>query len=132
MAGAVLFGFLALSALTLATFAWHPLQRLETKPGQAAGKPEPRGERKRRASEPAKGEPEAAVVAAAPDEPAARIAEREGRRHGGKEKKPKRGGRRRHGEALDEESELPPIELADPRPGDHDAGEAQLDELGER
>src|SRR4051812_23121356 len=29
IAGAVLFGFLVLSALTLATFAWHPLQRLE-------------------------------------------------------------------------------------------------------
>src|SRR5215210_4253766 len=27
--GAVLLGFLALSALTLATFAWHPLQRWE-------------------------------------------------------------------------------------------------------
>ena len=27
MLGAVLLGFLALSALTLATFAWHPLQR---------------------------------------------------------------------------------------------------------
>jgi S-DNA-T family DNA segregation ATPase FtsK/SpoIIIE len=32
-AGAVLAGFLALSALTLATFAWHPLQRLERKAG---------------------------------------------------------------------------------------------------
>ena len=31
-AGAVLAGFLALSALTLATFAWHPLQRLERQP----------------------------------------------------------------------------------------------------
>ncbi len=29
VAGAVLLGFLALSALTLATFAWHPLQRFE-------------------------------------------------------------------------------------------------------
>jgi hypothetical protein len=35
VAGAVLFGFLALSALTLATFAWHPLQRLEK--GTAGG-----------------------------------------------------------------------------------------------
>ena len=35
VAGAVLLGFLALSALTLATFAWHPLQRLER--GAAAG-----------------------------------------------------------------------------------------------
>jgi hypothetical protein len=36
VAGAVLLGFLALSALTLATFAWHPLQRLEK--GGEAGK----------------------------------------------------------------------------------------------
>jgi hypothetical protein len=34
MLGAVLLGFLALSALTLATFAWHPLQRLERGAGQ--------------------------------------------------------------------------------------------------
>ena len=36
-AGAVLVGFLALSALTLATFAWHPLQRLE-RPSRTAGR----------------------------------------------------------------------------------------------
>ena len=36
VAGAVLLGFLALSALTLLTFAWHPLQRLEAgrEPGE--------------------------------------------------------------------------------------------------
>jgi DNA segregation ATPase FtsK/SpoIIIE, S-DNA-T family len=34
-AGAMLVGFLALSALTLATFAWHPLQRLERHPVSA-------------------------------------------------------------------------------------------------
>ena len=34
--GAVLLGFLALSALTLATFAWHPLQRLERGGGSGA------------------------------------------------------------------------------------------------
>ena len=36
VAGAVLLGFLALSALTLATFAWHPLQRLERHPDEPA------------------------------------------------------------------------------------------------
>jgi DNA segregation ATPase FtsK/SpoIIIE, S-DNA-T family len=41
-AGAVLAGFLALSALTLATFAWHPLQRLERQPDEPA--PAARGE----------------------------------------------------------------------------------------
>jgi DNA segregation ATPase FtsK/SpoIIIE, S-DNA-T family len=38
VAGAVLAGFLALCALTLATFAWHPLQRLERQPGEPADK----------------------------------------------------------------------------------------------
>ena len=43
VAGAVLLGFLALSALTLATFAWHPLQRLEKAvgDGEGAGGPGP-------------------------------------------------------------------------------------------
>jgi S-DNA-T family DNA segregation ATPase FtsK/SpoIIIE len=36
-AGAMLAGFLALSALTLATFAWHPLQRLERQPAAPRG-----------------------------------------------------------------------------------------------
>src|SRR6478736_4883616 len=36
VAGALLAGFLALSALTLATFAWHPLQRLERQPDEPA------------------------------------------------------------------------------------------------
>jgi S-DNA-T family DNA segregation ATPase FtsK/SpoIIIE len=52
VAGAVLLGFLALSALTLVTFAWHPLQRLEA--GRAGG---PAG---RRAGGRAGGEPDAA------------------------------------------------------------------------
>jgi len=42
VAGAVLLGFLALSALTLLTFAWHPLQRLEA--GARSDKQPGRGE----------------------------------------------------------------------------------------
>jgi S-DNA-T family DNA segregation ATPase FtsK/SpoIIIE len=42
VAGAVLLGFLALSALTLLTFAWHPLQRLEA--GARSDKQAVRGE----------------------------------------------------------------------------------------
>src|SRR3954451_21910439 len=58
-AGAVLVGFLALSALTLATFAWHPLQRLERHAPEGS-KPAPTGpavkpEAKRRGA--AKAEP---------------------------------------------------------------------------
>jgi S-DNA-T family DNA segregation ATPase FtsK/SpoIIIE len=41
VAGAVLAGFLALCALTLATFAWHPLQRLERQPDEPAGAARP-------------------------------------------------------------------------------------------
>ena len=59
-AGAVLVGFLALSALTLVTFAWHPLQRLERQPqvpdpgaGKGeAGKAEPRRKAAKDAAEP--------------------------------------------------------------------------------
>lgn len=40
--GAVLLGFLALSTLTLATFAWHPLQRLERADGRTGGRAERR------------------------------------------------------------------------------------------
>jgi S-DNA-T family DNA segregation ATPase FtsK/SpoIIIE len=39
VAGAVLAGFLGLCALTLATFAWHPLQRLERQPEAPAPGP---------------------------------------------------------------------------------------------
>ena len=41
VAGAVLAGFLALCALTLATFAWHPLHRLERQPGEPEGTAKP-------------------------------------------------------------------------------------------
>src|SRR5688500_13116336 len=49
VAGAVLLGFLALSALTLATFAWHPLQRFER--GQAPAQPPSERDLKRSRSE---------------------------------------------------------------------------------
>jgi hypothetical protein len=46
-AGGLLLGFLALSGLTLATFAWHPLQRLEAG-GAAGGDPAGRARHPRR------------------------------------------------------------------------------------
>jgi S-DNA-T family DNA segregation ATPase FtsK/SpoIIIE len=56
--GAVLVGFLALSALTLATFAWHPLQRLERHPEAlarpASARAEGKGDQKRRGGAAAK------------------------------------------------------------------------------
>jgi S-DNA-T family DNA segregation ATPase FtsK/SpoIIIE len=140
LAGAVLVGFLALSALTLATFAWHPLQRLE-RSGQAgkrgggeagllgAGEREAEPSRKRRSRAKrddldATEEPETAEPwtrpAPAPAEPAAR-----------KERKAKLAGRSASTEVIDEESDLPPIELLTaPSDQDIDAGEAQLDRLG--
>src|SRR4051794_26540047 len=134
VAGAVLLGFLALSALTLATFAWHPLQRLER--GAEAGK---RGSgeadlaeersakadrRKRKAIEPAPAE--------TPQEPAPilsflRPADTRPR----KEKKAKKSSAGDAVAAVDEESDLPPVDLVTaPSDQDVDAGEAQLDRLG--
>ena len=56
VAGAVLAGFLALCALTLATFAWHPLQRLERQPDEpalpAGGKLDAKAEGKGEKTEP--------------------------------------------------------------------------------
>src|SRR5688500_12819080 len=69
VAGAVLLGFLALSALTLATFAWHPLQRFEAGQAGSAGGVQKaqsptssdgsaeQGERRRKRKEPEEPEP---------------------------------------------------------------------------
>ena len=134
VAGAVLLGFLALSALTLATFAWHPLQRLERAEAPAddalpenAPAEEPRRRKK------AAPEPTAADVAAPEPEPeeaplalVARVM------------KPKRerSKSRKADDAqlavLEEESELPPIDrLTAPSAVDVDAGQTQLDRLGQ-
>src|SRR5215216_5494485 len=133
VAGAVLLGFLALSALTLATFAWHPLQRLERggEAGQrgsgAANTPDEHSvrseRRKRKAVEPEPAEP--------PAEPASVLSFlRPSDSRQRKEKKAKKNS----ADALavvDEESDLPPVDLLTP-PSDQDvdAGEAQLDRLG--
>jgi S-DNA-T family DNA segregation ATPase FtsK/SpoIIIE len=140
IAGAVLLGFLALSALTLVTFAWHPLQRLEK--GGAAGQggsgaleepsPADGGKAERRKPgdpdtlgdaeppEPAAFRP-SAVPPFPPSEPRSR-----------KEKKPKRTLASSDSIGVDEEADLPPIDLLTPPSNlDLDAGEAQLDRLGQ-
>ncbi len=134
VAGAVLLGFLALSALTLATFAWHPLQRLERggAEGQrgsgAAGTPDERNvrseRRKRKAVEP---EPTESPAEPAPMLSFLRPSDSRPR----KEKKAKRSSAGDAGSLVDEESDLPPVDLLTP-PSDQDidAGEAQLDRLG--
>ena len=126
--GAVLFGFLALSALTLATFAWHPLQRLE-KSG-AGGPPNDRSpgkaeKRKRAAAEVAESE---APLEPSPLPSFLRASEPRPR----KEKKAKRNDAGAGTAVLDEESDLPPVGLLTaPSNQDFDAGEAQLDRLGQ-
>jgi S-DNA-T family DNA segregation ATPase FtsK/SpoIIIE len=138
VAGAVLLGFLALSALTLATFAWHPLQRLEkgeVEAGQrgsgevggradgqtgkrAVGQTEPEDERKPDKERASFSLPSRRSSAA--DDQAAKPR---------KERKAKKSG---VVEDADQESDLPPIELLTPPPmQDIDAGEAQLDRLGQ-
>jgi DNA segregation ATPase FtsK/SpoIIIE, S-DNA-T family len=133
VAGAVLLGFLALSALTLATFAWHPLQRLEKSVDNPVSE-EPNegrtGRRKRAARITTdSAEPFELVTfppASAPSFPPS--SEPRPR----KEKKPKRNGSGAGTAVMDEESDLPPIDLlVPPARGDIDAGEAQLDRLGE-
>ena len=121
-AGAVLAGFLALSALTLATFAWHPLQRLERSPPPGADL-EPAAPAKRGPLAP----PVLAGAAQVEEEPA-EAAIRKPRSE--RERKPRRPESAAH-PALDEEADLPPIELLTAPPSeDVDAGEAQLDRLG--
>jgi DNA segregation ATPase FtsK/SpoIIIE, S-DNA-T family len=137
--GAVLLGFLALSALTLATFAWHPLQRLErggagqrgsgAEGGGAAIPERRRTPRKTGGSEP---DPDVKPVddlfsPAGSHAPLRPLNDSKTR----KEKKkpaPKSGATA----LIDEESDLPPIDLLTaPSQQDVDAGEAQLDRLGE-
>jgi S-DNA-T family DNA segregation ATPase FtsK/SpoIIIE len=134
LGGGLLIWFLALSALTLITFAWHPLQRLERAPaGAVIAAAEPTDDeapRKRRRPPPEMLPGEADDEAAVPALGAAPAASAAPKRE--KEKKPKKPERAAASAAVEEESELPPITLlSPPPPQDVDAGEAQLDRLGQ-
>ncbi|HEV2085430.1 MAG TPA: DNA translocase FtsK, partial [Gemmatimonadales bacterium] len=137
--GAVLLGFLALSALTLATFAWHPLQRLEKADGRTGGRADGeagKGREDERSSE------NAGSWSSSPSDPvrpSARSAVRPS-----PEPRPRKEKTARRGEAVDstavlgEESDLPPIGLltaASNQEGDNaderKAAEAELDRLGQ-
>ena len=138
--GAVLLGFLALSALTLATFAWHPLQRLERggatgQRGSGADGGSTATSAPRRAPRKAGGT-ETDLDATPVDDffsPAGPHAQL-GPLNYSKTRKEKKKPAPKSGATavIDEESDLPPIDLLTaPSQQDVDAGEAQLDRLGE-
>jgi DNA segregation ATPase FtsK/SpoIIIE, S-DNA-T family len=142
VAGAVLLGFLALSALTLATFAWHPLQRLESagqtaerrsgneaerrNGGTAEGVGE-RAERRRKVRDDVSaGEAGGLLGSLPPFRRSAVPPESPAPKPRKKDKKPE------HTSVANEESNTPPIDLLTPPASeDIDAGEAQLDRLGQ-
>ncbi|HZA98859.1 MAG TPA: DNA translocase FtsK, partial [Gemmatimonadales bacterium] len=133
LAGAVLLGFLALSALTLATFAWHPLQRLER--SGAGGATDERGAARRPGSRKrAQAELEADalpidVPLVVTTSPTVRDPSPDARPR--REKKIRRPDVPGKTPAIEDEPDLPPIELLTaPTDQDIDAGEAQLDRLG--
>jgi len=133
VAGALLFGFLALSALTLATFAWHPLQRLERRADSGGDAPDRlKGERKaRRVIEPVPPEAPAASAPAAKEDPAARpiAVKDEGKTSRGKSaRKPDP---RPAGDGAKEQVWDLGL-LAPPPTRSVDAGEGELDELQQR
>jgi S-DNA-T family DNA segregation ATPase FtsK/SpoIIIE len=139
LAGGVLVGFLALSALTLVTIAWHPLQRLEGGGEAPVVDPEAearaiaaegRARRKRPGPEP---EPEPPAEEAAVAPPAAGALARAAAM-AGRLKRPRKEAEPEDAPAVapPQEDQLPPIELlALPPAQDLDGGEAQLDRLGQ-
>ena len=139
VAGAVLLGFLALSALTLATFAWHPLQRLERQSDQPAGSAAALAEPGKPASRRRNGAKERAEAPA--EEPApepreeARVPARGEAKPDGKaaRSKPARKSEPRRAPGQRDLGPVWDVELLEaPRARSVDAGEGELDALQER
>ncbi|HEY7638030.1 MAG TPA: DNA translocase FtsK [Gemmatimonadales bacterium] len=136
-AGAVLVGFLALSALTLGTFAWHPLQRLE-KGGKGGkdGKGGKGGKDGKVATEPIVSEANghegvlATLPSLPPFPPFPPSEPGKGRKE--RDKRPRKPAAPAAA-PTEEESELPPIDLLTTpgEPSDRNAGQAELDRLGQ-
>jgi DNA segregation ATPase FtsK/SpoIIIE, S-DNA-T family len=129
-AGGLLLGFLALSGLTLATFAWHPLQRLEAG-GAAGGDDHPGGGPRREGAAPEAprrdAEREEATRSAAP--PGRRSADAPPRSG----KSAKRQEKTRPSAAGEELGRVWEVELLEPPPSRAiDAGEAELSALQTR
>jgi S-DNA-T family DNA segregation ATPase FtsK/SpoIIIE len=129
--GAMLLGFLALSALTLATFAWHPLQRWERGGAAVDKRIGGRGDgRTPSLTDVEKGSAHSDnPFTASSALPAVRPSTEPKPR---KEKMAKAATKAAGTAVADEESDLPPIDLLTPPSAqDVDAGEAQLDKLGQ-
>jgi S-DNA-T family DNA segregation ATPase FtsK/SpoIIIE len=132
VAGAVLAGFLALSALTLATFAWHPLQPLERQPEAAAASPAVplKTEGRRKAAKPDVVEP-LEPAAKAREEPARPAPKGEAK--GAPKAKPARKAEPRRAPGEQPLGPVWEVELLEaPRTKAVDAGERELDDLQER
>jgi S-DNA-T family DNA segregation ATPase FtsK/SpoIIIE len=128
--GAVLLGFLALSALTLATFAWHPLQRLERSGTSALWAGEQRG---RAGETPERSPGKAEKPKRVAEEPAESALILPAIVRVRKEKEKTRKKQEPNALAtMDEESEFPPIDklAIQNETQDQDAGQAELDRLG--
>ncbi len=136
-AGAVLVGFLALSALTLATFAWHPLQRLErhspaeVKAAESALKAEPR--RRSAAKIEAPEQPVEEPVLRGREEPAGKAVKGEGKADSRGRLKPAKKVEPRRAPGAKELGPVWEVELLEaPRTRGIDAGEGELNALQER
>ena len=140
VAGAVLLGFLALSALTLVTFAWHPLQRLEAggRSGKQPVKATSRGEDESAGKKVggSRGAPVSEGKADAGEPARTGATGVSAARSGGetaKKARVKPGAVRRDAAASDEEIPVWKVDLLDPPSGKAiDAGESELDSLQER
>ncbi len=122
--GALLLGFLALSALTILTIAWHPLRRLERSevvPAPPQGRiPEPR---------PVRPDPEPVADQESPGRPVLQASATTPGRKRSARGRPVAVAAAGSGET---EEELPPVDLLrPPPPQDSVADEAQLDRLGQ-
>ena len=123
-AGGLLLGFLALSALTLLTLAWHPLRRLEGSTAVAETEETP---------PPLPARPRPELPSPAPPEDN-EIFERPSREKKEKERKPKKPpARAAAGNGDEEEAGLPSVDLlTQPASSDTVADSAALDRLGQK
>jgi S-DNA-T family DNA segregation ATPase FtsK/SpoIIIE len=129
--GAVLLGFLALSSLTLVTFAWHPLQRLEGGRDKEDKRPETAARRSGATGATPPAAPQSPETVAAQPAPTGRGGRAGGDARAAKSRASRKAEpRRATGETL---GPVWDVELLDPPSGKAvDAGESELDGLQQR